>query len=141
MELMTPSSFEAASRSRRARRPRPCDACRRNKTKCVVKDSKHACLQCQTRDSVCAFNQAPPERKQPSRRDEQVQRESVPDAERRGSVTSQTNSPMMGRTQTTEPAPDPILGLHSDRFAELYGLGSDMEPILMVSVPYHPHQR
>lgn len=28
-----------------------------------------------------------------------------------------------------------ILGLHRNKFAELYGLGSDMEPILMVCSP------
>lgn len=141
MELMTPSNFEVAARQRRQRRTRPCDACRKNKTKCVVKDGKHACLQCQTRESTCEYNHAPPERKQRSLRDGEKRGESNAAVDTSAPALSHSSSPMLKRPQIPESRSEPLLGLCSDRFAELYGLGSDMEPILMVGVPRQSVQR
>lgn len=142
MELMTPSSFEAANRQRRQPRSRPCDACRKHKTKCVVKDSKHGCLQCQARNSVCEYNRSPPERKQRLHRDRQVrgQSESTTHVEPGPLAPAQTTSSVLGQTQIAEAPSEPLLGLCSGRFSELYGLGSDMEPILMVSPPCQSRQ-
>lgn len=83
------------------------------------------------------YKHAPPERKQRLPRDRQVrgQSPSVTDVEPGLLATSQTTSPMLGQAQTAGPPSEPFLGLCSSRFSELYGLGSDMEPILMVSAP------
>lgn len=53
-------------------RSRPCDACRRRKNRCVVKEGADKCVLCDFRDQDCTFveNIAPRKRKAESVEDE-----------------------------------------------------------------------
>lgn len=47
------------------RRERPCDACRRRKSRCIISDQSEACVLCQSRSEECTFVQSPVRRKRP----------------------------------------------------------------------------
>lgn len=181
-------------RSRPRRAIRPCDACRRRKTRCVVPPGAQRCTVCHSRRADCTFDQKPPSR--PSR--SKASGSNVPHMEstsgtnlgrtvryiapnppftdhRQGSNAVETDlantspstpngqdSPMsmdgeqpMGvfrrndhdqdqasaspGSYVARQAPDngdDSLGMSKTRFAELYGLTSDMEAILMVSLTH-----
>ncbi|KAH7109003.1 fungal-specific transcription factor domain-containing protein [Dactylonectria macrodidyma] len=205
MEIITPQDYQNNVRQRQHRRLRPCDACRKRKTRCVTKDGDGDCVHCQLRATACTFQHDPPERqattsassssggvysisgdeRAPGLDDSSLQggqsssrslsrsrsrnRKESPDEVR--TLVSETQSPVQSSVQSflspagtrasgdsssrhhhhapsvivpdlVEPDPDPLertLGCSSWRFAELYGLGSDMEPILMRYRPYDIH--
>lgn len=173
MEILTPADYQSGNRKRPRRSGRPCDACRRRKTRCVLANDGGRgckCVHCQLRGSSCTFEHDPPGRipsgsavggddpdhhpravqmgeeqmsasevpSQPSPREnaprenenaELAVRHTVVDE---GRGTAASTSAM----SVCEFAPGNLtLGLAPTRFSELYGLGSDMEPILMVCVP------
>jgi hypothetical protein len=169
MEIVTPSDYETNPKRQR-RSLRPCDACRKRKTRCLEDDTRDKCVHCRLRGTPCTFRQGPLRRQlQPhSSRNAEVSTEdrgvmtpgdppttSPASAEARtvaqhGSAstsnTQHTATPEVqsfsntSREQALAPGLDdlnlssshPTLGMAQHRFAELYGLGSDMEPILMV---------
>lgn len=45
------------------RKDRPCDACRRRKSKCVMREGEMACLLCKFHNQDCTFVQSPQPRK------------------------------------------------------------------------------
>ncbi len=47
----------------RSRRERPCDACRRRKSRCVIKVQSAACVLCEFHRQDCTFVQSPLPRK------------------------------------------------------------------------------
>ncbi|KAH8824377.1 hypothetical protein DL96DRAFT_1712657 [Flagelloscypha sp. PMI_526] len=51
------------SRPFRSRKNRPCDACRRAKTRCAIPDVGPPCVECQQTRKQCTFDELPPERK------------------------------------------------------------------------------
>lgn len=175
MEITTPSDYEKRQRQPR-RSLRPCDACRKRKTRCLEKDQPgDKCVHCELRGTTCSFRQGPPRRtrQQNQRRINESRAEDHADTLPRGAPTP---SPAPGDVRATPPAltdltssphvqpaatptiqvipgnerqkashphssllreasDPPTLGMAPHRFAELYGLGSDMEPILMVRNP------
>ncbi|KAH7110456.1 hypothetical protein EDB81DRAFT_927035 [Dactylonectria macrodidyma] len=62
MEIITPQDYRNKARTRRRCRLRPCDACRKRKTRCVTKDSDGDCVHCQLRATACTFQYSPPKR-------------------------------------------------------------------------------
>ncbi|KAL1696073.1 hypothetical protein GGG16DRAFT_44445 [Schizophyllum commune] len=56
------------SRPFRSRKNRPCDACRRAKTRCAIPAAGPPCVECQQTRKQCTFDQLPPERKKPAKR-------------------------------------------------------------------------
>lgn len=175
MEIVTPSDFEKRQRQPR-RSLRPCDACRKRKTRCLEKEQPgDKCVHCELRGTTCSFRQGPPHRggQHKQRRPNESRTGNHAGPVSRGAPTP---SPAPGDVRATSPAlPDlissphvqpavtptvqitpggkrrepqqpqsallrdafdlPTLGMAPHRFAELYGLGSDMEPILMVRKP------
>ena len=169
MEIITPADYESAPKRQR-RSLRPCDACRKRKTRCLDKDNADKCAHCQLRGTACTFRQGPLRRSVQHRCPSRNTGRSIVHiaGTRRGAspmpspvqndagasaVTSQhTTMPsidsMLRNSQQHILTPDltisetfvacqnsmapPTLGMAHRRFAELYGLGSDMEPILMV---------
>lgn len=157
MEILTPTDYVNGVRKRPRRTLRPCDACRQRKTRCITgKQDRGKCAYCELRSSACTFEGNPPERPAPER--ERSQR-APPSQSKKGSPV--TDGPSLEQAQIDYPSTtishDPTtgdgtrqpnaassspisdfdpdastLGLAQSRFAELYGLGSDMEPILMV---------
>lgn len=47
----------------RSRKDRPCDACRRRKSKCVIHEAQAACVLCKFHNQDCTFVQSPQPRK------------------------------------------------------------------------------
>jgi hypothetical protein len=47
----------------RTRKDRPCDACRRRKSRCVMHEGQTACVLCQFHSQDCTFVQSPQPRK------------------------------------------------------------------------------
>ncbi|KAF4995638.1 hypothetical protein FDECE_12733, partial [Fusarium decemcellulare] len=190
MEIITPQDYQNNARKRQRRSLRPCDACRKRKTRCVTKDGDGDCVHCQLRATPCTFQHDPPERQVTSTSasslqgagdepagpsDEmqtqlpthpaQVQGRSMSQSrqESRDDVQSVQSVPSVqpflspaetrASADSAHPLPPPsvivpelvelgpldrTMGCSSTRFAELYGLGSDMEPILMRHRPYDP---
>jgi len=56
------ASIESGSITR-TRRDRPCDACRRRKSKCVIHEGQGSCVLCQFHNQECTFVQSPQPRK------------------------------------------------------------------------------
>jgi hypothetical protein len=56
------ASTESAPNTR-ARRDRPCDACRRRKSRCVIHEGQPSCVLCQFHRQECTFVQSPQPRK------------------------------------------------------------------------------
>lgn len=163
MEVITASSFQHKPQKQRQRRNKPCDACRKSKTRCVVKEGATECLHCQARNSTCEFQQEPPRRTVRERNDgaqstiqtagshHDAQIARARTSPRTTSVTTQSPSqrtiedisraPVPQSDSLVQTDPNTILGLAVGRFSELYGLGSDMEPILMRHRPYDPNSQ
>ncbi|WAO94812.1 Hypothetical protein NCS54_01241400 [Fusarium falciforme] len=194
MEIITPQDYQNNARKRQRRSLRPCDACRKRKTRCVTKDGDGDCVHCQLRATPCTFQHDPPERQitsasgssiqgssagphsgdEPGPADEQQQlsqsqqlpshpaavqghHQVVRKESRDDAVSVQSVPPFLSPAETRASADsahpvapasvmvpelvelgplDRTMGCSSTRFAELYGLGSDMEPILMRHRPY-----
>jgi hypothetical protein len=47
----------------RSRKDRPCDACRRRKSRCVINEGQTSCVLCQFHTQECTFVQSPQPRK------------------------------------------------------------------------------
>lgn len=56
------ASTESGSNTR-TRKDRPCDACRRRKSKCVIHEGQASCVLCQFHTQECTFVQSPQPRK------------------------------------------------------------------------------
>jgi hypothetical protein len=56
------ASTESGSNTR-TRRDRPCDACRRRKSRCVIHEGQNSCVLCQFHNQECTFVQSPQPRK------------------------------------------------------------------------------
>jgi hypothetical protein len=153
MEILTPSDYESRARKRQRRSGRPCDVCRKRKTRCVLKDGEDHCVHCQLRGSSCTFEHDPQVRPQPPtsiprRVDAGGSRVAASEGlELSGDVETRSGLATVSAHSTSDKHESPSAGLPSDftsdtlalglsqsRFAELYGIGSDMEPILMVGV-------
>lgn len=134
---------------------RPCDACRRRKTKCVVESGQQKCSICLLRQNACTFDDEPPGRylhaSVQARSDSTITQASPSPQDvldlmhfsgQNGSPKTLMNCAAAQSDPVSRLRPDKFhgsdsrwmksLGLSDSRFAELYGLGSDMEPILMV---------
>ncbi|KAK8210404.1 hypothetical protein M8818_003574 [Zalaria obscura] len=139
------------------RSARPCDACRTRKTRCILQPGSQHCIVCYTRATECTFDKVPPRKRASLRTPVHDHREADLQGTRAASIDvtepevailpplqdrSPHPGPPLSETQTgpkvrstmAETLPRPYedsLGLDPNRFSELYGLTSDMEPILM----------
>lgn len=60
--MSSTTSGESGSNAR-GRKDRPCDACRRRKSRCVMKEGQSICVLCQFHTQECTFVQSPQPRK------------------------------------------------------------------------------
>lgn len=56
-------NISASNTNTRSRRDRPCDACRRRKSRCVVNEGESVCVLCEFHSQECTFIQSPQPRK------------------------------------------------------------------------------
>lgn len=112
----------------RKNRFRPCDACRSRKTRCHPQEGG-SCEYCTLHRKQCTYDQLPVIRsKAPETNATAISSIEDPSASLNtpGSCVSGT-----AEAKSADEGPN-ALGFAQDRFAELYGLSSDMEPVLMV---------
>nr|GAT47885.1 predicted protein [Mycena chlorophos] len=64
-EFSSPPGHEGIQLSRpfRSRRQRPCDSCRKAKSRCAIPQAGPPCLECLQTGKKCTFEESPPERK------------------------------------------------------------------------------
>ena len=60
---MSSSTSVESSSNIRSRKDRPCDACRRRKSRCVINEGQTSCVLCQFHSQDCTFVQSPQPRK------------------------------------------------------------------------------
>jgi hypothetical protein len=58
-----PTSTNGSVSNIRSRRERPCDACRRRKSRCVINEGAALCVLCEFHKQECTFVQSPLPRK------------------------------------------------------------------------------
>lgn len=149
-------------RTRAKRSSRPCDACRRRKSRCMTRSNASICTMCELRQSACTFLGLGHPIRKPRRGDDTggtTAAPPTPGPRRISQVDSTGGAPeYLGGSLPSDPVPSPeaavgmarpfptadtaattasvcSLGCERSRFAELYGLTSDSEPIMMVSPP------
>ncbi|KAH7111589.1 hypothetical protein EDB81DRAFT_862848 [Dactylonectria macrodidyma] len=101
MEITTPQDYQNNNHKRQLRSLRPCDACRKRKTRCVPIDGDRKCGHCQLQATTCTFQHNPPKR------------------QAKGPSSSRSLSLGRGRKESTA----------ETQASKLYDLGSDMKPI------------
>lgn len=86
---MSSSASDESGLNIRSRKERPCDACRRRKSRCVVNEGQASCVLCQFHTQECTFVQSP----QPRKRKLNTEGKEEPVAKRRYA----SHSPFVGR--------------------------------------------
>ncbi|KAI9812477.1 MAG: Fungal specific transcription factor [Pycnora praestabilis] len=141
-----PMGSTVESTGGRSRRDRPCDACRKRKSRCVIHESSKICVLCEFHKQDCTFVQSPQPRKRRLTSDgkEEVNKRRSPEngsKSRAGGALQQTSSDPSGAT--TNAAPDAVsptdgstrlketLGLQSDRHSKYIGATTELEPALV----------
>ena len=60
---MSSTTSAESGTNTRSRKDRPCDACRRRKSRCVINEGQTSCVLCQFHTQECTFVQSPQPRK------------------------------------------------------------------------------
>lgn len=159
MDVLTPEDYNQSDRKRPRRSARPCDQCKRRKTRCVTDAGDANCAHCKLRGTDCSFRQKSLERSSAANTRSGSGRDSQLSVEQSTPVATSMSTGMLSAHEASlrgpsgmpecqerdtrdhvqpQSAGNPELGLAKGHFAELYGLGSDMEPLLMVCASSHP---
>lgn len=143
------ASTESAPNTR-ARRDRPCDACRRRKSRCVIQEGQPTCVLCQFHRQECTFVQSPQPRKRKltEGREESLAKRRSPDRTDEPSngrmassisSTGATNSLIEEMANIGGPTLlKRTLGLQHDRYSQYIGPTTDFEPSLIDLSPFDP---
>lgn len=133
----------------KARKERPCDACRRRKSRCVTNDGADKCVLCQFHSQECTFLQSPQPRKRPLRDAGSTNSDggggNVKKRSRNGSPTSPGSSanPIRDVPPITDYSAHPdnslaaTLGLQGNRHSYLIGPTAEYEPSLIDLCPFN----
>ncbi|KAH7021636.1 fungal-specific transcription factor domain-containing protein [Microdochium trichocladiopsis] len=73
MEVVTPADFPIHSQRRRPRQAKPCDACRKAKTRCIKSPEGSGttpCIHCSLRGTACTYRHGPPARSSTAARED-----------------------------------------------------------------------
>ncbi|KAH8808508.1 fungal-specific transcription factor domain-containing protein [Xylogone sp. PMI_703] len=149
---MSSTTSEGSGTNIRSRRDRPCDACRRRKSRCVINEGQTSCVLCQFHNQDCTFVQSPQPRKRklnPEVKEEDggIKRRSPDrtyDRKRRTtassiSSTGATNSLIEEMANIGGPTLlKRTLGLQNDRYSQYIGPTTDFEPSLIDLSPFDP---
>ncbi|KAH0558404.1 hypothetical protein GP486_004939 [Trichoglossum hirsutum] len=134
----------------RTRRDRPCDACRRRKSRCVIHEGAEVCVLCEFHKQECTFVQSPQPRKRRlngDAREEDTSKRRSPDTEhaRRTSQNAGSSAPNI---RTNNPPVDDYanlkgpsllkktLGLQNHRHSQHVGSTNEFEPCLINLSPF-----
>ncbi|KAH6678138.1 fungal-specific transcription factor domain-containing protein, partial [Halenospora varia] len=152
-QLSASMSSSASESNIRTRKDRPCDACRRRKSRCVINEGQTSCVLCQFHTQECTFVQSPQPRKRKLNTDgkeESVAKRRSPDRaddNRRRRPTESTSVSSTGATNSLIEDMANIggptllkrtLGLQNDRYSQYIGPTTDFEPSLIDLSPFDP---
>ncbi|KAF2099619.1 nitrogen regulatory protein OTam [Rhizodiscina lignyota] len=137
IQLKPASSFSGVTNVR-TRRERPCDACRRRKSRCVIHEGAVLCVLCEFHRQECTFVQSPQPRKRklPESKKEAPPKKRSVDLETgiRGPQTpsirpipSPNQRPFLHRTSKE---PGETLGLQRRKFSRYLGLTAPFDNII-----------
>lgn len=136
----------------RTRKDRPCDACRRRKSKCVIHEAQTACVLCKFHKQDCTFVQSPQPRKRKlvvETKEESAAKGRSPDrttedqSKRRQPESSNSSICAGSLIEDMANIGGPAmlkrtLGLQSDRYSQYIGPTTDFEPSLIDLSPFDP---
>ncbi|KAH8593361.1 fungal-specific transcription factor domain-containing protein [Bisporella sp. PMI_857] len=127
----------------RTRKDRPCDACRRRKSRCVIQEGQQSCNLCQFHSQECTFVQSP----QPRKRKLNTEGKEESSAKRRQDRFRESSTSNSGATNSLIEEMANIggptmlkrtLGLQSDRYSQYIGPTTDFEPSLIDLSSFDP---
>lgn len=120
-----PTSTTGPVSNIRSRRERPCDACRRRKSRCVINEGAALCVLCEFHKQECTFVQSPLPRK---RKVVDGDKKDSPNATKKRTVDTEPpplalSTPTITATAPSPPPPQPQLtNLHLPQLGETLGL-------------------
>lgn len=122
-----PTSSNGPVSNIRSRRERPCDACRRRKSRCVIHEGAALCVLCEFHKQECTFVQSPLPRKRKVVVD--ADKKDSPNNIKKRSVDTEpppltlSSTPTITATAPSPPPPQPRLtSLHLPQLGETLGL-------------------
>ncbi|KAF8858067.1 hypothetical protein BDZ45DRAFT_591724 [Acephala macrosclerotiorum] len=140
---MSSSNSGESGTNIRSRKDRPCDACRRRKSRCVIHEGQTSCVLCQFHTQECTFVQSP----QPRKRKLNTEGKEESSAKRRKRRTTESSVSSLGATNSLVEDMANIggptllkrtLGLQNDRYSQYIGPTTDFEPSLIDLSPFDP---
>ncbi|RDW71798.1 hypothetical protein BP5796_07832 [Coleophoma crateriformis] len=148
--MSSSNSNESSLTNTRTRKDRPCDACRRRKSRCVINEGQPSCVLCQFHSQDCTFVQSPQPRKRKLNtegKEESVAKRRSPGAEERrrrptdSSISSNGVTGSLIEEMANIGGPTLLkrtLGLQNDRYSQYIGPTTDFEPSLIDLSPFDP---
>ncbi|KAI9714202.1 MAG: hypothetical protein M1812_006423 [Candelaria pacifica] len=137
-------SAAADASNTRSRRDRPCDACRRRKSRCVIGDGVASCTLCDFHKQECTFVQSPQPRKRTLNSDEKAEaatKRRSPETELKPRLSQSTSNASSNssniHTHNERPHQQQAtslkdsLGLQNNRHAKHIGPTTELEPALI----------
>ncbi|KAK0102211.1 Fungal specific transcription factor [Cadophora gregata] len=119
------------------RRDRPCDACRRRKSRCIIPQDTETCIMCQSRSEQCTFIQNPQRRKRRRAEDEgspDAPKARSPDADK----SIQAKPPIIDYTSLPGPSLlKQTLGLQNRQHGQYLGQTSEYDVRLINLSPFN----
>ncbi|XMA07908.1 hypothetical protein WAI453_000699 [Rhynchosporium graminicola] len=119
------------------RKDRPCDACRRRKSRCIIPQDTQTCIMCQSRAEQCTFVQNPHGRKR-----RKIEDDSGPDADKprspKAEKSLQSQPPI--NDYTSLPGPSLLkqtLGLQNRQHGQYLGQTSEYDVRLINLSPFN----
>ncbi|KAF1989554.1 hypothetical protein K402DRAFT_256747 [Aulographum hederae CBS 113979] len=144
-----PISTTGATANIRTRRERPCDACRRRKSRCVIHEGAVLCVLCEFHKQDCTFVQSPQPRKRklPSepKKDDIKKRSTDPVPEVKKSVSAKPNGTPKQIAVQVSSGPNPpqfsgeTLGLQRRKHSRYIGLTTPFDATLIGLSQFDTH--
>ncbi|KAK6505364.1 Fungal specific transcription factor [Arthrobotrys musiformis] len=155
------SATTSTNTNTRSRKDRPCDACRRRKSRCVMNEDSSVCVLCQFHKQDCTFLQSPQPRKRRlpvattgsddekhlgSNKKRSMDEPESPRQQARKGSSSEEAKDALRRTLPPDdyanlPGPTLLkktLGLQTHRHSAYLGPTSEYEPVLIDLCPFDP---
>lgn len=139
-EVTSPNTSSNVDASSVTRPERPCDVCRRRKSKCVVKPGSTTCILCEFHKQACTFDEQPAPRSK--------RKAVVPELSRDPKRRSLSERPRLDQVATGKPSVHDYadlegysllkttLGLQNHRYATYVGASAENDPTILALRPY-----
>ncbi|KAI9835755.1 MAG: hypothetical protein M1819_001934 [Sarea resinae] len=135
------AAADAEATNARSRRDRPCDACRRRKSRCVINDGAKSCVMCDFHGQDCTFVQEPQPRKRranPNVKEEEPSKRRSPEVSSHPKPLQNAAAAPSPKTEEPEPTatedvppPTKSLGLQPHAHSKYVGRTTELEHALL----------